>query len=117
MVERHKIQHGTRLRLLRQRDGVAFGALGRVDTIREENWGTAWGFSVYWDNHRKKNRYSLFFTEADLEPFEILIADTAKVVVKSFCKPRRSSEQLDLPFTRWILYRGSDAVDSFETWR
>jgi hypothetical protein len=54
MVERNKIQRGTRLRLLRQRDGAAFGALGQVDTIREQNWGTAWGFSVYWDDYRKK---------------------------------------------------------------
>jgi hypothetical protein len=50
-----------------------------VDTIREENWGTAWG----WDDYRRKNRYSLFFTEADLEAFEIVTEDTAEVVVKS----------------------------------
>lgn len=56
MIEREKVQHGTRLRLLRQRDGVAFGTVGRVDTIREENWGTAWGFSVYWGDYRKKTR-------------------------------------------------------------
>jgi hypothetical protein len=37
IFEREKIQHGTRLKLLRQRDGVPSGTLARVDTIREEN--------------------------------------------------------------------------------
>jgi hypothetical protein len=73
-IEREKIQHGIRLRLLRQRDGVTFGTLRRVHTLREENWGTAWGISVYWDDYRKKNRHSLMFTEADLEYFELVSA-------------------------------------------
>jgi hypothetical protein len=54
MVEREKIQRGTRLTLLGQRDGVASGTLARVDTVREENRGAAWGFSVYWDDYRKR---------------------------------------------------------------
>ena len=116
MIEREKIQSGTRVRLLRQRDGVASGTLARVQTIRQENWGTAWGFSVYWDDYRTKNKYSLMLTEADLEAFEIVTEDTAKVVVKSSRRARYSSEQLDLPFTEWVLYRGNDVVDSFETW-
>ena len=116
MLEREKIQHGTRLRLLRQRDGVAPGTLGSVRTVREENPATAWGFSVYWDDYSKKNRYSLMFTEADLEAFEIVTEDVAEVVVKSSRRARYSSEQLDLPFTEWVLYRGNDVVDSFETW-
>jgi hypothetical protein len=77
-IGRETIQHGIRLRLVRQRDGVTFGTLRPVHTVREENWGTAWGFSVYfsvyWDDYRKKNRHSLMFTEADLEYFELVSA-------------------------------------------
>ena len=116
MVEREKIKDGTRLRLLRQKDGVPAGTLARVHTIREGNWGTVWGFSVYWDDYRTKNKYSLMFTEADLEAFEIVSEDTAEVVVNSSRRARYSSEQLELPFTEWVLYRGNDMVDSFETW-
>jgi hypothetical protein len=54
--------------------------------------------------------------EADLEAFEIVTEDTAEVVVKSSRRARYPSEQLDLPFTKWVLYRGNDVVDSFETW-
>ena len=116
MIERKKIQHGTKLRLLRQRDGVASGTLARVHTIREESWGTTWGFSVCWDDYRTKNKYSLMLAEADLEAFEIVTEDTGEVVVKSSRRARYSSEQLDLPFTEWVLYRGNHVVDSFETW-
>ena len=116
MIEREKIQRGTRLRLLRQRDGVACGTVGRVDTIREENWGAAWGFSVYWDDYRKKNRYSLYFTEADLENFELAGASQSPVYAGKVARrhARVSSVQLVLPFTEVALYRGTDIVGSFE---
>lgn len=86
MIERERIQRGTKLKLLRQRDGVTSGTLGNVDTVREENWGTAWGFSVYWDDYRKKHRYSLFFSEADLKYFELVegAADLAVVELRVF---------------------------------
>jgi hypothetical protein len=114
MVERDKIQHGTRLRLLRQRDGVAFGALGRVDTVREENWGTAWGFSVYWDDCRKKNRYSLFFTGADLKHFELVSAADDRPMIQRIRTAKSSPLQLVLPFTEVALYRGTELVGTFE---
>jgi hypothetical protein len=63
-----------------------------------------------------KNRHSLFFTEADLEAFEIVPEETAEMIVKSLRPARYSSEQLDLPFTEWIMYRGNEVVDTFETW-
>jgi hypothetical protein len=105
MLKRENIQHGTRLRLLRPQHGVAFGTMGRVDIIREKNMATAWAFGLYWDDYRMKNRHSLFFTEADLEAFEIVTEETAEVVVKPLRRARYSSEQLDLPFTGWIMYR------------
>jgi hypothetical protein len=114
MVELEKIQHGTKLRLLRQRDGVAFGALGRVDTIREENWGTAWGFNVYWDDYRKKNRYSLFFTEADLEHFELVSASADRPAIERIPPAKYSPLQLVLPFTEVALYRGTEVVGTLE---
>ena len=76
--------------MLRQRDGVAFGTVGRVDTIRKENWGTTWGFSVYWDDYRKKNRYSLIFTEADLEQFELVSASADRLMTERI-RPSKSS--------------------------
>ena len=116
MIEREKIQRGTRLRLLRQRDGVACGTVGRVDTIREKNWGAAWGFSVYWDDYRKKNRYSLYFTEADLENFELAGASQSPLYAGKVARrqARFSSIQLVLPFTEVALYRGTEIVGSFE---
>ena len=116
MIERDKILHGTRLRLLRPKDVVAQGTLGRVDTVREENWGAAWGFSVYWDDYRKKNRYSLYFTEADLENFELAGASQSPVYAGKVARrhARVSSVQLVLPFTEVALYRGTDIVGSFE---
>jgi hypothetical protein len=114
MIEREKIHQGTKLRLLRQRDGVAFGALGQVDTIREENWGTAWAFSVYWDDYRKKNRYSLFFTEADLEHFELVSASADCPTIEPIRLAKSSPLQLALPFTEAALYRGTEVVGTFE---
>ena len=113
MVERDGIQHGTRLRLLRQRDGVAFGTVGRVDTVRAENWGTAWGFSLYWEDHRQKNRYSLFFSEADLAYFELLSASPRPMIDR--IRPIKSlPTQLLLPFSEVALYRGTEVVGTFE---
>jgi hypothetical protein len=114
MIIREKVQRGTRLRLLRQRDGVAFGTVGRVDTIRKENWGTAWGFSLYWDDYRKKNRYSLIFTEADLEHFELVSASDDRATVEAIRKAKSSPLQLVLPFTEVALYRGTEVVGPFE---
>lgn len=112
MVERENIQRGTRLKLLSQRDGVASGTLARVDTVREENRGTAWGFSVYWDDYRKKNRYSLFFTEADLESFELAEEKWPIPETGAILRPL----QLALPFTQWQLYRGTDVLGDGEAW-
>ena len=113
MVERDGIQHGPRLRLLRQRDGVAFGTVGRVDTVRAENWGTAWGFSLYWEDHRQKNRYSLFFSEADLAYFELLSA-SHRPMIQGIRPSKSSPTQLLLPFIEVALYRGTEVVGTFE---
>lgn len=110
MTKRENIRCGVRLRSLRPQHRVTFGTLGRVDTIREENWATGWGFSIYWDVYRIKNRYSLFFTDAELEAFEIVTEETAEVVVKPLRRARYSFEQLALTFTEWIMYRGTDVV-------
>lgn len=115
MIERDKIQHGTRLRLLQQRDGVAFGTVGHVDTIRKENWGTPWGFRVYWEDYRKKNRYSLMLTEADLEYFELVSASAGGLRIERIRLAKSSPLQLVLPFTEVALYRGTDIVGTFET--
>jgi hypothetical protein len=114
MIEQEKIRHGTRLRLLRQRDGVGFGIVGRVHTIREENWGTAWGFSLYWEDYRQKNRYSLFFTEADLEHFELVAASADRPMIEPIRPSKSSPLQLVLPFTEVALYRGTELVGTFE---
>jgi hypothetical protein len=75
-----------------------------VDTIREENWATAWGFSVYWDDYRMKNRYSLFFTEADLERFELVLGLADRPTIERIGPAKSSPLQLVLPFTELALY-------------
>jgi hypothetical protein len=55
MVEREKIRHGARLRLLRQRDGVA----SDTGACRKRT-GRQRGAFAYWEDYKKKNRYSLF---------------------------------------------------------
>jgi hypothetical protein len=114
MVERENIQVGTRIKLLIERNGVAAGTPAQVETIRAENWGTAWAFSVQWDDHRKKNRYSLFFTEADLAYFELVSASADRPVIGRIRPARFSSFQLMLPFTEVALYRGTEVIDTFE---
>jgi hypothetical protein len=114
MIEREKIQRGIRLRLLRHRDGVTFGTLRRVHTVRQENWGTAWGFSVYWDDYRKKNRCSLMFTEADLEYFELVSASADRPTTERIRRAKYSLPQLVLPFIEVALYRGTEVVGTFE---
>ncbi len=74
-----------------------------MDTVREENWGTAWGFSVYWDDSRKKNRYSLFFTEADLDCFELVAETAARPIVERLRLSKSSPLQLALPFTEMAV--------------
>jgi hypothetical protein len=100
--------------LLRQRDGVAFGTVGRVDAIRKENWGTAWGFSVYWEDYRKKNRHSLIFTEADLEHFELVSASADRPPIERIRSVKPSPLQLVLPFTEVALHRGTEVIGTFE---
>ena len=85
-----------------------------MDTIREENWGTAWGFSVYWDDYRKKNRYSLMFTEADLEYFEMVSESTQRPMMQGVRSGTSLPQQLVLPFTEVALYRGTEVVGTFE---
>lgn len=114
MVLRDQIRPGMRLRVLRQVGGVPRGMVGRVDTIREERWGTPWGFSLYWQDGRVKNRYSLYFVETDLAIFEMIVE--APEPTASQHVPETSVHQLPLPFTEWSLYRGSDVVDSYEAW-
>jgi hypothetical protein len=93
---------------------VAAGTLGRVHTVREENWGTAWAFSVYWEDYRKKNRYSLFFTEADLEHFELVSPSADRPTIQRIGPANSSPLQLVLPFTEVALYRGTEVVGTFE---
>ncbi len=114
MVERDKIQRGAGLRLLRQKDDVTSGTGAWVRTVREENWGTAWAFSVYWDDYRIKNRYSLFFTEADLEHFELVSASNDRPIIERIRHSTSSPLQLVLPFTEVALYRGTEVVGTFE---
>jgi hypothetical protein len=114
MIERETIQRGIRLRLLRHRDGVTFGTLGRVHTVRQENWGTTWGFTVYWDDYRKKNRCSLMCTEADLECFELVSASADRPTIERVRPAKYSTPQLVLPFTEVALYRGTEVVGTFE---
>jgi hypothetical protein len=114
-IGRETIQHGIRLRLVRQRDGVTFGTLRPVHTVREENWGTAWGFSVYWDDYRKKNRHSLMFTEVDIEYFELVSASAAdRPTIERIRRAKYSSPQLVVPFAEVALYRGTELVGTFE---
>ncbi len=98
----------TKLRLLRQRDGTAPGTQRRAATVREENWGTPWGFGMYWDDHRKKN--SLVFTEADLEYFEPVSALNDRPIVG----PIRLAKSFPLPLVLLLtvvaLYRGTEVV-------
>jgi hypothetical protein len=85
-----------------------------VDTIREENWGGRRGPLAYWDDYRKKNRYSLFFTEADLEHFELVSASADRPTMEPIRPGKSSPLQLALPFTEAALYRGPEVVDTFE---
>jgi hypothetical protein len=117
MIERSQIEVGSRVKLLKQMGALAPGVVGRVNQIREERWGMPWAFAVYWQTGKVKNRHSLYFNEDDLGNFEMLTGD----VVETFQEPpkrcsRDCAEQLALPYTEWVLYRGSDAVDFFETW-
>jgi hypothetical protein len=66
-----------------------WGVLVGVDTVREENWGPRVGFSVYWEDYRKKNRHSLMFTEADLEYFELVSASADRPTVERI-RPAKS---------------------------
>lgn len=72
------------------------------------------GFSVYWDDYRKKNRYSLFFTEADLECFELVSASADRPIIERLRIGKSLPLQLLLPFTEVALYRGTEVVGTFE---
>ncbi len=116
MVKRDQIYHGVKLRAVQQLHHIAPGTVGTVTSISEARQDAAWAFSLYWQDYSLKNRYSLYFSEADIEAFEILTEDTAEALIRPSRRARYSAEQLDLPFTEWVLYRGSDIVDTFETW-
>jgi hypothetical protein len=121
MVTREQIQNGIRLRLLRPLGNIAANTIGIVQTIREERSDSAWAFSVYWEDYGLKNRFSLYFTEGDLGVFEVAseVLPAAETNLPSIRSARRSRDvpnQLTLPFTEWCLYRGTELIDSFETW-
>jgi hypothetical protein len=83
--------------------------------IRTEQWGIPWGFTTYWQTHNVKNRCSRYFTEADLDMFEILPA-SKPAEMEAVPAEWMSLHQLPLPFTEWCLYRGNEMIDSCETW-
>jgi len=72
------------------------------------------GFSVYWEDYRKKNRHSLMFTEADLEYFELASASADRPIIERIRSAKYSLPQLVLPFTEVALYRGTEVVGTFE---
>jgi hypothetical protein len=69
---------------------------------------------MYWDDYRKKNRYSLFFMEADLEHFVLVSASADRPPIERIRRPKSSPLQLVLPFTEVALYRGTDLVGTFD---
>jgi hypothetical protein len=121
MVTREQIQNGTRLRLLNPLGNIAVGTIGIVQSIREERRDIAWAFCVYWEDYALKNRFSLYFSEVDLGSFEVVEDVPPAEIHPASIRPtkarsRDSPNQLTLPFTEWCLYRGTELVDSFETW-
>ncbi len=101
--------------MLRRFGRVALGTAGRVNLVRTEQWGIPWGFTTVWRTLSVKNRSSRYFTEADLDMFEILLA-SKPAEMEAVQAERISLHQLPLPFTEWCLYRGNEMVDSCETW-
>ena len=94
MLEREKIQNGTRLRLLRQRDG---GVLACTGMIPGKRIGTA-------SSSRKLH----------LEHFELVSASADCPIIERIRSAKCSPLQLVLPFTEVALYRGTEAVGTFE---
>jgi hypothetical protein len=115
MVERDQIRTGVKLRVLRRLGRVTRGTVGCVTMMRTEQWGIPWGFTTSWQALGVKNRCSRYFTEADLDRFEILPA-SQPAVMEAIPAERMSLHQLPLPFTEWCLYRGNEMIDSCETW-
>lgn len=115
MIGREQIRMGAALRVFRQIGRVAPGTVGCVNMIRAEQWGLPWGFTILWQTAKVKNRCSRYFTDADLDLFEVVpVRQPANMepIPAEGISPR----QLPLPFTEWCLYRGNDVIDSCETW-
>ena len=83
--------------------------------IRGEEWGIPWGFTTFWQSCKVKNRCSRYFTDADLDLFEVLPLHQ-RANMKLIPDERIPLQQLPLPFTEWCLYRGHNMIDSCETW-
>jgi hypothetical protein len=63
--------------------------------VREPKAGWQWGFTVQWQGVRAKDRYSAYFSEIDLERFEIAPEEAETLFQRG---PRWRPEQLHLPF-------------------
>jgi hypothetical protein len=97
------ILRGLRLRKLSKETdedaiaGCCGGGLAEVIGVYWWEWtpygkrtgGPRVGFSVYWEDYRKKNRHSLMFTEADLEYFELVSASADRPTVERI-RPAKS---------------------------